>query len=90
MSAYVSEMKPAIMTIWSAQVAQAERLIKNCRTHEARQAAHLSVANLSWTIRGMLGESIEAWEATDTGRIAEVITHDMRQLQMLIYRMEGK
>lgn len=90
MSATVSDMKPALMTIWSSQVAQAERLIKNCRMHEARKAAMIQVVDLSRSIRDIIDGSYESWELGESTRIADVLTHDVRKLQGILASMEGK
>ena len=71
--------KPAILTLWSAQVAAMDRVLHSPRvTVDARKMALLMLGALKSEIESMISETDEAWTSpgNSTGTVASVIDHD--------------
>ena len=77
--------KTGYQTLWSAQAAQCERLLRGVKTTESRSVAMLMLAQLKWSLQDLIKDSQDAWElgSPDSGRLADVMNHDFRKLTQL-------
>ncbi|MFZ4777511.1 MAG: hypothetical protein ACOYM3_19250 [Terrimicrobiaceae bacterium] len=85
------DTKTAMLTLWSSQVAQAERQLKACRSTEGRSATTLLLGTLKSQIEGLISLTMEGWvcPGAESGRIAEVMESDWNRIRMLKTELEA-
>ncbi|MEI6034450.1 MAG: hypothetical protein WCS65_09250 [Verrucomicrobiae bacterium] len=79
--------KQAILSLWSAQVAQSQRILSSGLVgHEAGKVAILLLGSLRREIEDMIDATDEAWTrpGQECGSIAEVIASDFRRVTLLL------
>jgi len=79
----IADLKPTFLTIWSAQVAQVERLMDNVQDVKQLRVAMLMLLNLKWQIQEMIIGSGEEWFSgmAEDLRIQNVMENDYSKLQ---------
>jgi len=83
MSVALPAAKQALITIWSAQVAQLDRIMKSESTSlDAKKMGVLMLSNLKSEIEGMIANSGEEWTCPGfrSGTIADVLECDWERI----------
>ncbi len=83
------DTKTAILTLWSAQAAQMNRLLDASVARDRLIPAMLMLSQLKWDITSMISDTNEAWFTglPEDKRIQNVIENDFAAIQRRMDRL---